>query len=155
MQKKKSGVKKCLEILPLRGGGVGRLMENAILNFHFDFLNPSLINSLKALCTTKYISPLKPFEQVIKDLQSFSPRNAQKHIFPFPLQDYHKSLATASCSGHHKYSFAKSLTISNALILKLIRQIIIKNMRAILLPNPHAVSKSSHKRMMTRNMFPA
>ena len=45
MQKKKSGVKKCLEILPLRGGrgGVGPLMANAILNFHFDFLTPSLI----------------------------------------------------------------------------------------------------------------
>ena len=43
MQKKKSGVKKCLEILPLRGeGGVRRLMANAILNFHFDFLNTSL-----------------------------------------------------------------------------------------------------------------
>ena len=25
------------------GGGVGRLMANAILNFHFDFLTPSLI----------------------------------------------------------------------------------------------------------------
>ena len=24
-------------------GGVGRLMANAILNFHFDFLNPSLM----------------------------------------------------------------------------------------------------------------
>ena len=24
------------------GGGVGRLMENAILNFHFDYLKPSL-----------------------------------------------------------------------------------------------------------------
>ena len=71
-----------------------------------------IICSLKALCTTKHISVLKPFEQDIKNLQSFSPRNAQKHIFPFPLQDYHKSLATASCSGHHKYSFAKSLTIS-------------------------------------------
>ena len=23
-------------------GGVGRLMANAILNFHFDYLNPSL-----------------------------------------------------------------------------------------------------------------
>ena len=43
MQKKKSGVKKCLEILPLKGwGGVGPLMANAILNFHFDFLHPSL-----------------------------------------------------------------------------------------------------------------
>ena len=27
----------------IKGGGVGRLMANAILNFHFDFLNPSLI----------------------------------------------------------------------------------------------------------------
>ena len=26
----------------IKGGGVGRLMANAILNFHFDFLNPSL-----------------------------------------------------------------------------------------------------------------
>ena len=43
MQKKKSGVKKCLEILPLRGGGgVGRLMANAILNFHFDYVTTSL-----------------------------------------------------------------------------------------------------------------
>ena len=48
MQKKKSGVKKCLEILPLRGGGVGPLMANAILNFHFDFLHPSLIWALWA-----------------------------------------------------------------------------------------------------------
>ena len=41
MQKKKSGVKKCLEILPLRGGA-GPLMANAILNFHFDYVTPSL-----------------------------------------------------------------------------------------------------------------
>ena len=27
----------------IKGGGVGPLMANAILNFHFDFLNPSLI----------------------------------------------------------------------------------------------------------------
>ena len=26
----------------IKGGGVKRLMANAILNFHFDFLNPSL-----------------------------------------------------------------------------------------------------------------
>ena len=26
----------------IKGGGVGRLMANAILNFHFDYLNPSL-----------------------------------------------------------------------------------------------------------------
>ena len=42
MQKKKSGVKKCLEICAIKGGGVGPLMANAILNFHFDYLNPSL-----------------------------------------------------------------------------------------------------------------
>ena len=41
LQKKKSGVKKSLEILPLRGG-VGPLMANAIKNFHFDFLKSSL-----------------------------------------------------------------------------------------------------------------
>ena len=29
------------------GGGVGPLMANAILNFHFDFLNPSLIKRFK------------------------------------------------------------------------------------------------------------
>ena len=27
----------------IKGGGVGRLMANAILNFHFDFLHLSLI----------------------------------------------------------------------------------------------------------------
>ena len=42
MQKKKSGVKKCLEICAIKGGGVGRLMANAILNFHFDFPGTSL-----------------------------------------------------------------------------------------------------------------
>ena len=29
--------------MPLRGGGGGPLMANALLNFHFDFLHPSLI----------------------------------------------------------------------------------------------------------------
>ena len=45
MQKKKSGVKKCLEICAIKGGGGGggRLMANAILNFHFDYPHPSLI----------------------------------------------------------------------------------------------------------------
>ena len=27
----------------IKGGGVGRLMANAILNFHFDYMTPSLI----------------------------------------------------------------------------------------------------------------
>ena len=47
MQKKKSGVKKCLEICAIKGegGGVGPLMANAIKNFHFDYLTPSLIHN--------------------------------------------------------------------------------------------------------------
>ena len=44
MQKKKSGVKKCLEICVIKGGG-RRLMEKSILNFHFDYLHPSLSNA--------------------------------------------------------------------------------------------------------------
>ena len=40
--REKSGVKKCLEICAIKGGGGGHLMANAILNFHFDFLHPSL-----------------------------------------------------------------------------------------------------------------
>ena len=41
MQKKKSGVKKCLEIMTMRGEGGGgrRLGAKTILNFHFDYLN--------------------------------------------------------------------------------------------------------------------
>ena len=31
----------------IKGGGVGPLMANAILNFHFDFLTPSLIQTPK------------------------------------------------------------------------------------------------------------
>ena len=44
--KEKKWGKKCLEICAIKGeGGVGRLMANAILNFHFDFLHTSLILS--------------------------------------------------------------------------------------------------------------
>ena len=43
MEKKKSGVKKCLEICAIKGGGVGRLMANAIKNFHFDYRHTSLM----------------------------------------------------------------------------------------------------------------
>ena len=38
----KSGVKKCLEICASKGGGVGRLMANTILKFHFDYWHTSL-----------------------------------------------------------------------------------------------------------------
>ena len=43
--KEKSGVKNCLEICAIMGGGgvgVRRLMAKTILNFHFDYSNPSL-----------------------------------------------------------------------------------------------------------------
>ena len=42
MQKKKGGVKKCLEIMTIKGEGVRRLMDKTILNFHFDYLHTSL-----------------------------------------------------------------------------------------------------------------
>ena len=35
--------------MPLRGLGVGPLMANAILNFHFDFLTPSLTQGIRTL----------------------------------------------------------------------------------------------------------
>ena len=42
-KRKKSGVKNVWKFVPLRGGeGVGRLMANAILHFHFDYLKASL-----------------------------------------------------------------------------------------------------------------
>ena len=36
----------------IKGGGVGRLMANAILNFHFDYLNPSLSDLVIIPATT-------------------------------------------------------------------------------------------------------
>ena len=42
--KEKKWGKKMSENFAIKGGGGGRLMANAILNFHFDFLNPSLMN---------------------------------------------------------------------------------------------------------------
>ena len=36
-------------------GGVGRLMANAILNFHFDFLNPSLNTLIRYLVEVKFL----------------------------------------------------------------------------------------------------
>ena len=44
--KRKKWGKKCLEIMSIKGGsegGVRRLMEKSILNFHLDYWNPSLI----------------------------------------------------------------------------------------------------------------
>ena len=45
LQKKKSGVKKCLEISAIKGGG-RRLMAKSILNFHFDYPHTSLSFSM-------------------------------------------------------------------------------------------------------------
>ena len=51
----------------IKGGGVGSLMANAILNFHFDFLHPSLIQKKKDILNEKLVhrlfvplQPLKP-----------------------------------------------------------------------------------------------
>ena len=50
MQKKKNGVKKCLEISAIKGGGGGGpQMANAIKNFHFDYLTPSLTHTINSL----------------------------------------------------------------------------------------------------------
>ena len=44
----------------IKGGGAGPLMANAILNFHFDYLNPSLrvsiLNRTKCLFLRLYFS---------------------------------------------------------------------------------------------------
>ena len=72
MQKKKSGVKKCLEICAIKGGGVGPLMANAIKNFHFDYLNTSLTRKNDAFdakivstCLTKiFIAIFAPDERL-------------------------------------------------------------------------------------------
>ena len=50
----------CLEILPLGGGGrgVGRLMANAILNFHFDYWHTSLRKYKQSLITTEEVKQL-------------------------------------------------------------------------------------------------
>ena len=52
MQKKKSGVKNVWKFVPLRGGGIGPLMANAISNFHFDYLTTSLVGRLKKFKVT-------------------------------------------------------------------------------------------------------
>ena len=67
MQKKKSGVKKGLEIMTIRGGGGGGvrcLMEKTILNFHFDYLNPPLKFSECAKFRSPYENRLSDVEFV-------------------------------------------------------------------------------------------
>ena len=48
--KEKKWGKKCLEICAIKGGG---RTPNAILNFHFDFLTPSLIRNEKRMYSKK------------------------------------------------------------------------------------------------------
>ena len=45
--KEKKWGKKMSGNFAIKGGGVAPLMANAILNFHFDFLTPSLIEKAK------------------------------------------------------------------------------------------------------------
>ena len=50
--KRKKWGKKMSGNFAIKGGGVGCLMANAILNFHFDYLTPSLTRS--TLAQTNY-----------------------------------------------------------------------------------------------------
>ena len=59
--KEKVGQKNVWKFVPLRGGGVGRLMANAILNFHFDYLNPSLIKNPNQTSLHFYRRSCHPF----------------------------------------------------------------------------------------------
>ena len=104
-----------------------------------------IICSLKALCTTKHISVLNPFLQEMH-------RNIFSH---FHYRITINRLQPPPAVGTINILLPNPWPFLIFFILKFKRQITIKNMRATLLPNPHAVSKSSHKRMMTRNMFPA
>ena len=75
MQKKKSGVKKCLEICAIKGGGGGgRLMAKAILNFHFD-PHPSLTFELETIlsATGLAIQPGQRLYKVIRSVKSARP----------------------------------------------------------------------------------
>ena len=80
MQKKKSGVKKCLEILPLRGGGVGPLMANAILNFHFDFLTTSLSSSSKNANSKYTLYHIKPSQNTKVKMRDMKEHIEANHV---------------------------------------------------------------------------
>ena len=58
--KEKKWGKKCLEICAIKGGGVGPLMANAILNFHFDYLTTSLMET-----AAEKIKIVKPGDNVM------------------------------------------------------------------------------------------
>ena len=59
--------------MPLKGGGGGgRLMANAILNFHFDYLNPSLSDII-------HIDHIHPLHNIAVD------NDFLKNGVPYPL----------------------------------------------------------------------
>ena len=55
LQKKRSGVKKCLEIMTIRGGRGRRLMEKTILNLHFDYLTAPLMRQFLPLAKSIFL----------------------------------------------------------------------------------------------------
>ena len=56
-KRKKSGVKKCLEICAIKGGGGGGgQMAKTILNFNFDYLTTPLIEGGAYLNSTSYVA---------------------------------------------------------------------------------------------------
>ena len=84
--KEKNGVKKCLEICAIKGGG-RRLMAKTILNFHFDYLNPSL----SFICYDFTVCGVKQAFQIIRGGSIHSSHYSQS-IFgttlPFPLSTF-------------------------------------------------------------------
>ena len=83
--KEKSGVKKCLEICAIRGeGGVGRLMANAILNFHFDFPHPSLMYSVECSKPSKRCRLNGLNNQRITFFHCLKPANMKKQMLHRP-----------------------------------------------------------------------
>ena len=66
----------------IKGGGVGRLMANAILNFHFDFLTPSL---------TRFLVHNHFFENL-----AGVKRNIPQHIPFYTLQNFSKTIIYTS-----------------------------------------------------------
>ena len=64
LQKKKSGVKNVWKFVPLRGGS-RRIVAISILNFHFEYLNPSLILCLVCFNARENFHPQRtPFHVV-------------------------------------------------------------------------------------------
>ena len=69
----------------IKGGGVGPLMANAILNFHFDFLTPSLIHceSQNALCVFR--ARIQVLSEIVQNVSNWSTRVPDDQIHLGPL----------------------------------------------------------------------